>query len=230
VPWLSRHRELLLVDLPGHGESALPHGHRRWGVTELTDEIEHFLTEVAASRPVVVGNSLGGAIALELARRGLARAVVALAPIGFWSRSEIRYVVMMLRISQTLARLLAPVTRSLLRRPRVRALALGTYFAHPLRLDPEEAVRTVRRFATAPGVSAILPYSRHYRLRPDEGIDTATTTVAWGTQDRLLVTAQADRARALLPHARHVRLPNAGHVPMLDTPRAVADLILSASR
>jgi pimeloyl-ACP methyl ester carboxylesterase len=47
----------------------------------------------------------------------------------------------------------------------------------------------------------------------------------------LLVGARADRARRLLPHAHHVRLSDAGHVPMLDTPpHAVADLILAASR
>jgi pimeloyl-ACP methyl ester carboxylesterase len=84
---LTPHRDLVLVDLPGHGASPLRDG--VLGVAELTASVEHLLSELGLERPVVVGNSLGGAIALELARRGRARAVVALSPIGFWSDGDV---------------------------------------------------------------------------------------------------------------------------------------------
>jgi pimeloyl-ACP methyl ester carboxylesterase len=51
-------------------------------------------------------------------------------------------------------------------------------------------------------------------------------TVAWGTRDRILWPRQARRAAGLLPRARHVWLPGAGHVPMIDAPSEVASLIL----
>jgi pimeloyl-ACP methyl ester carboxylesterase len=105
---LTPYRELVLVDLPGHGASPLPSS-GNVGVAELTEQVERLLSELGLDRPLVVGNSLGGAIALELARRGRARAVVALSPIGFWSEGDVRYVVAVLRTSHTLARLLAPV-------------------------------------------------------------------------------------------------------------------------
>jgi pimeloyl-ACP methyl ester carboxylesterase len=55
-------------------------------------------------------------------------------------------------------------------------------------------------------------------------------TVAWGAKDRILPPHQAERARELLPEARHVALPGCGHVPMTDDPDLVADLILQTTR
>ncbi|MFI7679506.1 alpha/beta fold hydrolase [Actinophytocola sp. NPDC049390] len=225
VGLLAPQRELVLVDLPGHGDSPLPDTAVP-GVRELTDVVERFLVESGLDHPIVVGNSLGGAIALELARRGRVRAVLALAPIGFWSRPEIGYVVAVLRGSRALARMLRPVLPRLLRIPAMRAAALGLYFAKPLRLSADAAVRTVRGFADAPGVPAILPHSRHYRFPDDADADLVPITIAWGAKDRLLIGGQAGRARTRVPGALHVRIPGSGHVPMSDNPHRIADLIL----
>ncbi|MGV9378059.1 alpha/beta fold hydrolase [Nonomuraea sp. NPDC003707] len=227
---LTPHHELVLADLPGHGGSPLSPGGGPLGVIELTDRVERLLDELHLDSPLIAGNSLGGAIALELARRGRARGVVALAPIGFWSRLEVAYVVAALRGSRGLARLLAPLLPALVRRSVVRATTMGLYFAHPLRLSADETLRTMRAFADAPGVRAILPYSRRYLFGNGRGIDQEAITIAWGTRDLLLIGGQARRARTLLPAARHVRLAGSGHVPMSDDPAGVAGLILAQGR
>jgi pimeloyl-ACP methyl ester carboxylesterase len=216
------------VDLPGHGDSPLPHGSAAPGVTRLTDLVAGLLTELAPTRPVVVGNSLGGAIALELFRRGAARAVVVLAPIGFWSRWEVSYAVTVLRTGRALARLLDPCLPALLQRPAFRALTLWPFYAHPRRLDPGPLTDAVRHFASAPGLPAILPWSRRHRLTSTAALDRAAVTIAWGSHDRLLVGGQAARARRLLPGARHVRLDGCGHVPMVDDPGRIAALVLDS--
>jgi len=54
-------------------------------------------------------------------------------------------------------------------------------------------------------------------------------TIGWGTRDRLLIPRQAERARPLLPQARHVPLPGCGHIPMSDDPDGVAALLLTTS-
>jgi pimeloyl-ACP methyl ester carboxylesterase len=225
VDLLAPQYDLVLVDLPGHGDSPLPANTAALGVPELTDHVERLLAGLGLERPVVVGNSLGGAIALELGRRGRARAVVALAPIGFWSRLEVGYVVAVLRVSRALARLLRPVLPRLLRVPAVRAMMLGLYFAKPRQMCPGVALHTVRGFAQAPGVTAILPHSRQYRFPAGAGRAPVAATIAWGERDRLLIGGQAKRARRLVPAARHVRLPGSGHVPMSDDPSQVAGLI-----
>jgi pimeloyl-ACP methyl ester carboxylesterase len=54
-------------------------------------------------------------------------------------------------------------------------------------------------------------------------------TIGWGTRDRLLIPRQAERARVMLPQARHVPLPGCGHIPMSDDPEGVAALLLAGS-
>ncbi|NBH03478.1 alpha/beta fold hydrolase [Amycolatopsis sp. SID8362] len=223
---LTPFRELVIVDLPGHGASPLA-GRSVLDVPQLTRQVERLLANLGLDRPVVVGNSLGGAIALELARRGRARAVVALSPIGFWTSRDVKYVVGVLRTSRVLARLLAPVASHLMRRQALRAAALGIYFSHPSRFSAAEATRTVREFAEAAGVGATLPHSRHYRFRDGTELDQRTITIAWGTKDRLLLPRQFRRAQAVLPAARHVPLPGSGHVPMIDDPDRLAELVLA---
>ena len=50
-----------------------------------------------------------------------------------------------------------------------------------------------------------------------------------GDRDFLLLSRQADRARKVLPWARHVTLPGCGHVPFSDDPGLLADVILSGA-
>jgi pimeloyl-ACP methyl ester carboxylesterase len=227
VDLLRSQRELVIVDLPGHGSSPLPTPAGPLGVMELTDLLERFLVELAVDRPAVAGNSLGGAMALELLRRGAARSAVALAPIGFWSCLELRYTIASLRAARALVHILRPALPRLVASAPLRSALLAQYFAHPGRLGPADALDTVTDFGTAPGVPAILPYSRHYRFTSGDEL-AGPVTIGWGDRDRLLVGRQARRAEQLLPGARHVRLAGCGHVPMSDDPAAVASLLLQA--
>lgn len=68
---------IALPDLRGHGRSANPSG--RFSLPQLADDAEALLRRVAFQRPVVIGYSLGGMVGVELARRGLAAALVVMA-------------------------------------------------------------------------------------------------------------------------------------------------------
>ncbi|GAB3419976.1 alpha/beta fold hydrolase [Flindersiella endophytica] len=226
APRLAVEREIFAVDLPGHGESPLPAG--RLAIPELTDHVSQFTASLGLEdRPDVVGNSLGGAIALELLRRDVVKTAVALSPAGFWSAWEIRYASAVLRSTQSLNRLPDPVVDKLIRVEPIRAALTAFYFARPRNLTIEDLTAGLHGF-TKPGLGAILPHSKRYRFAPD-GIDSERATIGWGDQDRLLLPRQANRARALLPLARHVTLPGCGHVPMSDDPDRVADLILDGT-
>src|SRR3954453_6422344 len=75
-------RDVIALDLPGFGGSpTLPIGVVP-NARALAGAVAEFLDSLAVERPVVGGNSLGGWVALELARQGRARAVVAGAPAG----------------------------------------------------------------------------------------------------------------------------------------------------
>ncbi len=88
---LATEREVIAVDLPGFGQSAalppsLPHD-----LPTTTAVLGAFCAALGLDRPHVAGNSLGGLLALEMGRDGLARSVTALSPAGFWSQAERRY-------------------------------------------------------------------------------------------------------------------------------------------
>lgn len=227
VDLLAADREVIAVDLPGHGDSPLPTTASPLGVEELTGLLERFLEDIGLERPAVAGNSLGGAIALELLRRRAASSAVALAPIGFWSPLEVRYAIASLRAARGLLRLLRPTLPRLVQPVPLRAAMLAQYFAHPSHLSPAVALEMITDFADAPGLPAILPYSRRYHFEHGDELD-GSVTVAWGDRDRLLVGRQAPRARARLPHARHLVLGGCGHVPMPDDPQAVAAVLVQS--
>jgi pimeloyl-ACP methyl ester carboxylesterase len=227
---LAAERDTIAVDLPGFGESSLlPEGVVPTPQT-LADAIEAFWTaELGIERPHVAGNSLGGGIVLELARRGAVASATALSPIGFWSPAEVRYGTAMLRNSRFAAQHFGPALQRVVRTPLGRQLVLGLYYGHPMRRDPGEAVADLAGLGSAPGWEATLPNTRRYRFRDGEQLRDVPVTIGWGTRDRLLIPRQAQRARAALPRARHVPLPGCGHLPMSDDPETVAALILSAS-
>lgn len=226
---LASERETIAVDLPGFGDSPpLPPG-TPLTIDAYVDAVEAFLADAGLDRPHVAGNSMGGGIALELARRGAVRSAAALSPIGFWSPLENAYGGVVLRVSRLLARRAAGPMGRLVGSPAGRVAALGLYYGRPARLDPDAARTDLAKLGSSPAFDAVLPGLRRYAFADGRALDGVPVTVGWGTRDRLLLPTQATRARAALPHARHVALDGCGHLPMSDDPQAVAALLLAAS-
>jgi pimeloyl-ACP methyl ester carboxylesterase len=228
VPQLAGERDVLAVDLPGFGDSPPLPADVTPTVGALADALIAWWGELGIERPHVAGNSLGGGISLELARRGVVASATALSPIGFWSPLEVRYGRAVLRTSHFLASHCGPQLGRLVETRAGRAATLGHMCGRPGRKDPVEARKDIAALAAAPGWHATLAGIRDHVFR--DGEDSGVpVTIGWGTRDRLLIPRQADRARAALPHARHVPLPGCGHVPMSDDPAGVAALLLTAT-
>lgn len=87
VPLLSEHLGVHAPTLLGHRGG--PAARRRPAtLIDVIDSAERYLDEQGLDRPHLAGNSLGGAVAIELARRGRAATVCAISPAGFWSASD----------------------------------------------------------------------------------------------------------------------------------------------
>lgn len=227
---LAEHFDVVLVDLPGHGETreALEAGTTpRDALRVLFGEL---FAELGIDRPHVAGNSLGGLIALELGGAGMARSVTALSPAGFWrGRVDLLYVRGLFAAVLLAARLARPVAHPLLATRAGRAAMLGWLHAHPSRVETELARGDYANLLRARGVVADL-FAAAYLFEADAAAATVPTTVAWSGRDLVLLPYQARRARALLPHARHLRLPGVGHVPMPDDPALVARTLLEGAQ
>src|SRR3954462_4485039 len=90
LPRLERHHDVLAPTLPGHaGGPRLDGGPGRESL--LADAAGGFMDDAGFETAHIVGNSMGGFVALQLAARGRARSVVALAPGGGWARGDESY-------------------------------------------------------------------------------------------------------------------------------------------
>jgi pimeloyl-ACP methyl ester carboxylesterase len=226
VPLLARERDVWRVDLPGFGRSAAFPADAPRGLDALAEAAEQFLAAAGLDRPHVAGNSLGGAVALELGRRDRVASVTALSPAGFAGRAGQQFAGRSLQVTHFLASRLRPVAPRLITRPRLRALLYSQMFAHPERLTPTQAYADLVTLVESEGFRDTLTELDGHRF---EGEIAVPVTIAWGTQDRLLLPNQALRARRLLPNARHVWLHGCGHVPMSDDPEQVARVLLEGS-
>ena len=226
---LAAHHEVWALDLPGFGASPpMPPG-RRADISGLTDAVAEWIDEQGLERPHVAGNSTGGGIALELAARGAVASATGLAPIGFWSRRERQYCQASLRVDRALLGAMGSLARPALATATARKLFFGQTFAHGGTLTHEEAMATVEAFAGAASFDETLAAFTGY-VAPASAADETPVAIVWGDRDYLLLSRQAGRARRLLPRARHVTIPGAGHVLMHDAPQQCAEAILATTR
>jgi pimeloyl-ACP methyl ester carboxylesterase len=225
---LARERRVIAVDIPGFAASgAEPVDPTPAG---LTTRMEQWFAEQGLGRPHVAGNSMGGAIALELARRGTVASATALSPAGFWTPRELAYAQRSLRASRAIVRGLRPAMSALTGAAAGRVAIFAQVFAKPWRMTPDEAMATLDAFADAPAFEPALTAFGHYRFAAGDELRGVPVTVAWGTRDALLIPRQAARARRLMPWATHVALRGCGHVPCHDDPATVAAVLLAGSR
>jgi pimeloyl-ACP methyl ester carboxylesterase len=89
LPTLERHHDVLAVTLAGHAGGPPIEGEISGDV--LAEAVERAMDEAGFDTAHLVGNSLGGYVALQLAARGRARTVVALAPAGGWAPGDASY-------------------------------------------------------------------------------------------------------------------------------------------
>ncbi|MEV5863236.1 alpha/beta fold hydrolase [Streptomyces sp. NPDC052071] len=226
---LAAERDVIAVDLPGFGASpALPHGLAH-DLRTMVPVLGSFFEALGVVRPHVAGNSLGGLLALELGREGLARSVTALSPAGFWTPSERRYAFGVLRAMRGAALAMPmPLIERLSRSSPGRAALTSTIYARSGRRSPAAVVSETVALREATGFRQTLEAGSGVTFADD--VPGVPVSIAWGSKDRLLPRRQGVRAGRAIPRARLVRLPGCGHVPMNDDPAAVARVVLDTSR
>jgi len=228
LDWLAPERDVIIPDLPEHGESPPLVTSGRSVARVLLDEIAGLIGELGLDRPHVAGNSLGGQLALELAASGRAASVTALSPSGFWtSIGQLRYAITVNRVMQAAGRLIEPLGPALSRSTAGKALIYALLVTRPSHVSAEQARDDMASFlAAASAMDQILAAAVPFTSSIPGGVPV---TIAWGTRDRLLFPRQALLAKARLPQANIVLLPGCGHVPMTDNPRLVAEVLLRGS-
>lgn len=221
---LAERREVIAVDLPGHGRSDPPPAgapHTPIGYARVLGAL---LDELGFESVHVAGNSAGGWTGLEMAKIGRARSVVALAPAGMWKGRDPWRCVFALWSQHKLGRAFGFITPTLMQNPRTRTALMRQTMARPRQLPAADAIEIAATFAATPCFKEHLAETTRARFQGGGGI-TVPVTVAWGEQERLVPT-KARRTDELPPQARLIALPGCGHLPMWDDPALVTSTIL----
>jgi pimeloyl-ACP methyl ester carboxylesterase len=220
LPALERRHAVLALALPGHAGGPPLAG-------DPVDAVERALDDAGLATAHLAGNSLGGWLALQLAARGRARTVVALAPAGGWAGEAPHELFAFQRELHARMRAAAPHAPAVLAseagRRRATELLTVRYEHLPAELLAHQALGGA--VCDAP---ALLDAAASGDWTLDAARVDCPVRIVWGAEDRLLPwPGAAERYRRdWLPHADWVVLDGVGHCPQLDVPLEAAELIL----
>jgi pimeloyl-ACP methyl ester carboxylesterase len=220
---------VIAFDIAGFGLTApLPSGTPPT-VANLVDGLDQSIRQIGVDIPVdICGNSLGGYLALEAAKRGIARSVVAISPAGLWREKppvHVKYVFSSVRFMATT---FPTASRSAMRIMMLRELLLAVPVSVGSRRMPvSDAIHAVDDLATSAAFEETFEQTR----APFSGGRNIAVpvTVAFGDRDWIL--PKGSRCRDQLPaHTRWIESRGWGHVPMWVDPVGVSQLILDGTR
>lgn len=190
----------------------------------LIGQVEAWLDEQDMPTAHLVGNSLGGWLALELAARGRARSCLALSPAGGWDRGETRIPKLFAAMRDFAERTL-PVADEVLATPAARREVFALNCEHGDQLSLEQARAAFEAAVACTIVPTLLDGDLPTEL-PGLSSVAAPVTVAWSEHDQVIpYDDYAPRWREAAPDARWLTLPGVGHVPMWDDPALVVHTI-----
>jgi pimeloyl-ACP methyl ester carboxylesterase len=226
LPALEARHDVIALDLPGFGASA-PIGD---GVpptpSALAGAVAAELDRLRLRTPILVGNSLGGWLALELARRGRAERAVAIAPSGLEAPGERAYVIALNELMRARARVAAPLGRAVTAPLPTRALLFGGLRTRPWKVDPADGVRELESFGRSRSFQPTLRWTVGATIARGLADIRVPVRIVFGTLDVMLGAFTAPRFAAAIPGAELRALRGLGHVPMNDDPEQVARTIL----
>ena len=219
VEALGRDFRVIALDLPGHGLSDMPKV--RFDLPAGAAFVASFLDEVGVERAHLAGNSMGGAVALELAlarpERTVSLTLADSAGLG-------REISLVLRLGSL------PLLGEYARRPTLKGVRnLVRWLVHdPALVDEEELPLRLSYLKREGSAQALLRFLRTgvglFGQRPGTRRDarlpslSVPTLIVWGAQDPLFPIEQAQRAARAIPGAELHVFDRCGHWPQYEHP------------
>lgn len=231
LPLLEKHHRIIAPTLPGHpGGPAIPEG-----VTPTVDVLADLLIADLKARGIehahVAGNSLGGWLSLELARRGFATSVTALSPAGGWATQEdYKAVAKSFRIVFMILPILIFLTALFLRFAWVRRVLYKQGMARGDLVSPGESSRAMKSMRDTTMLPALLlSMGQRGGIAPFQ-VNPPLVRIAWCEFDKVIPFARYGKPmQALVQGSESLFLTGCGHVPMYDDPEQVTAVILATT-
>lgn len=220
LPAVARHRRAIALDLPGFGASEMPAD--RISISNYARIVEELCSRLELGPVALVGNSMGGFVAAEVAisyPERVERLILAAAAGISVTNAYRRPTVTAARASTAAGVFNLTKRRPFVVRPRLRHLALAPVVRHPT-LIRADLIAQVMQGLDRPGyvdaLDALLVYDFRDRLEEIR----CPTLLVWGEKDMLVPVADADEFERRIAGSRKVVMEDTGHAPMLERPGA----------
>lgn len=231
IPLLEQHHEVLAVNLVGHWGGEPQPAEAEAHLDLFVDGVERDMDAAGWPNAHVAGISLGGLVALLLAKRGRARTCTAIATIGGWDQGGdlgLRMVARSYRLFHLVTQAMAQDPARWSRRPRLRRLLYWHHFARTDRMDPADTAHMIVGAANAPILPALFDWAANHE--GPTGLDQIPCPVQllFPTKDFVFPRHRyGERLIGAIPHAEVHDIPGAGHCATWDDPDIVADKIIA---
>lgn len=230
LPVFAGAHRVVTLDLPGFGHSPMPS--QEISISGYARLLDSLLGQLGIDAAAVVGNSMGGFIASELAiafpQRVERLVLVSAAGISTTGHPGTARALPSLRRLETVLAAsgawVASKSDTVARRARLREALMALVVRHPDRLPAALAAEQLRG-AGKPGFIQALQSILDYDIRQRLPEIACPTLVVWGDRDRLVPLRDADVFVELIPDAHKVVFEDTGHMSMLERPAAFNALL-----
>jgi pimeloyl-ACP methyl ester carboxylesterase len=230
LPVLADDHRVLALDLPGFGYSPMPP--EQISISGYARLLDRVMGELGIDAAAVVGNSMGGFVAAELAiafpQRVERLVLISAAGISTTGHpGSTRALPTLRRMERILAASgawVASKSDAVTRRSHLREATMKVVVRHPGRL-PAALLAEQLRGAGKPGFLHALQAVLDYDIRDRLPEIACPTLIVWGDADRVITVRDADVFAELIPSSREVIFEDTGHVAMLERPAAFNALL-----
>ena len=220
IPRFARTHRVIALDLPGFGASPMP----PWEISipAYGRFLRDFCERLGIERCSLVGNSMGGFIATEVAITEPERAdeIVLVSAAGItWARARREPAAMVARVGRATAPLAFRFSMAGIRRPRLRHSAFRGVFHDPSALRRELLWENIVPALQSPGYFDAITTLPGYDIRDRLGEIEVPTLIVWGRNDRVVpIPAAFSYKRRIGDNAELEIFDRCGHVPQMERP------------
>ncbi len=226
IPALEARHALFVPTLIGHrGGPELAPGPN--GIRVIADDMENRMDKAGISRAHLVGNSLGGWLALEMAARGRGLSVVAFSPAGTYTKdADLRRIGTLLKLARSSAD--RKYVARLMAKPRTRKMLLRSAMLRGDMIPDEHIAEMNEDLKACTMLDGLLESLKATGPTRELVIEAdCPVRIVWAAKDRTIPYKRYGSPwTTILPGAEIIQMPGIGHVPMYDDPALVTRTIL----
>jgi pimeloyl-ACP methyl ester carboxylesterase len=229
IPRLALDRRVVAMDLPGSGLTPEPDDDEGITIPRYGRFVNGLADELGLGTVELVGNSMGGYIAAEVAIQFPERVkrLVLISAAGISSAESLRAPILTFgRVATALATNTAARHRKLAARPVTRHTSLALVARYPRLLKPDLAYEGFFKGAGKPGFDDALRACLDYDFRDRLPEVKVPTLIVWGEKDSIIPVRDADEFERLIEDSRKMVMKDTGHIPMAERPTAFNDVLV----